>query len=243
MQHSEHIFSDNNISFCFEIVDPQVFGSGDLCATEWESFVRAIDVGILPWLIQKRNGSALAHEIHFEALAVCSRLTGFLERCCSMSTSGSHPIVDDNAREYFYLLCLRKISPLLQMVCFFNGGLAAHPPMVGDDAATKHALAVIRSWGATSLLPLKEGDWVRRASNALAEAFLVPKSKVMDDCRYIGGYLHHPLVRIEALKSLVDDESIDIDDSVSAITPSSLVSMRSGNNHPPMLSLLTRKLK
>ncbi len=205
--------------------------------------MRAIDVGILPWLVQKENGSALAHEIHFEALAICSRLTGFLERCCSMSSNGFHPVVDDGAREYFHLLCLRKIAPLLQVVCFFNGELAAQPPMIGEDAATKLALAVIKSWGATSLLPLKEGDWVKRASNALAEAFFIPKSHVMDDCRYIGGYLHHPLVRIEALKSLVVDESIDIDDSVSAITPSSMVSMRSGNNPPPMLSLFTRKLK
>ena len=87
--------------------------------------MRAIDVGILPWLVQKENGSALAHEIHFEALAICSRLTGFLERCCSMSSNGYHPVVDDGAREYFHLLCLRKIAPLLQVVCFFNGELAA----------------------------------------------------------------------------------------------------------------------
>ncbi len=205
--------------------------------------MRAIDTGILPWLVQKENGSSLAHTIRFEALAICSRLTVFLERCHSMSANGYHPVVDDNAREYLHLLCLRKMAPLLQVVCIFNGELSVHPSTIVEDAATKLALAVIKSWGATSLLPLKEGDWVKRASNALAEAFLIPKSLVMDDCRYIGGYLHHPLVRIEALKSLVVDESIDIDDSVSAITPSSMISMRSGNNPPPMLSLFTRKLK
>jgi hypothetical protein len=227
-------------SFCFDIVRPQVFGSGDLCATEWESFVRAFDIGISPWLIQRGNGSALAHDIRFEAISICSRLSAFLEKCCSESTSG-HPLVDDDAREYFHLFCLRKIAPLLQVVYSFANPMS-YPAMVGDDA-TKLALAVIKSWCAPSLLPFMEGDWVRRASNALAEAFLIPKSQSMEDCRYIGGYLHHPLVRIEALKSLVDDESIDIDDSVSAITPISMVSMRSGNNPPPVLSLFTRKLK
>ena len=226
-------------SFCFNIVHPQVFGSGDLCATEWESFVTAIDIGIAPWLIQRGNGSALAHKIRFEAISICSRLTGFLERCCSMPSSGFHPIVDDDAREYFHLFCLRKSAPLLQEVYSFANP-TSHPAIVGDDA-TKLALAVIKSWCAPSLLPFKEGDWSRRASNVLSEAFLIPKSQLMGDSRYIGGYLHHPLVRIEALKSLVDDESIDIDDSVSTSTPASMVSMRSGNNPPPILSLFTRK--
>jgi hypothetical protein len=128
---------------------------------------------------------------------------------------------------------------LLQEVYSFANP-TSHPAIVGDGA-TKLALAVIKSWCAPSLLPFKEGDWSRRASNVLSEAFLIPKSQLMGDSRYIGGYLHHPLVRIEALKSLVDDESIDIDDSVSTSTPASMVSMRSGNNPPPVLSLFTRK--
>ncbi len=57
----------------------------------------------------------------------------------------------------------------------------------------------------------------------------------MEGNRYIGGYLHHPVVRLEALKSLIDDDSNDIDYSttrdsdsvstsgISTITP---VSMR-----------------
>ena len=162
--------------FCFNIVQQQVFGSGDLCATEWESFVTAIDIGITPWLIQ-RGKSALAHEIRFEAISICSRLTGFMERCCSMPSNGFHPIVDDDAREYFHLFCLRKSAPLLQEVYSFANP-TSHPAMVGDDA-TKLALAVIKSWCAPSLL---EGDWSRRASNVLSEAFLIPKSQLMEDC-------------------------------------------------------------
>lgn len=212
-----------------------------MCATEWESFVRAIDIGISPWLV-RRNGSPLVHEIHAESMSIFSQITCFLVTC-SQSEAGFHLIVDDDARNYLHLFLLRKISPLIQMNESFSKPLS-HPDMVGDDASTL-ALAVIQSWCVIRYLPFKEGDWAKRAGNLMAEAFAVP---TQDSQRYIGGYLHHPLVRLEALKSLVTDESDELDYStakddasivsgISTITP---VSMKSGHgNIPPAFSLFS----
>ncbi len=192
--------------------------------------------------------SSLAQEIRIEAMAIFSQVTNFLDNCSSTSTSGFHQIVDDEAREYLHLFLLRKVAPLLQMVNSFAKPMS-HPAIVGDDATTL-ALAVVKSWCVIRYLPFKEGNWAKRASHLLAEAYAVPKSQSPGDHRYIGGYLHHPLVRLEALRSLVDDEDTDIDHSVardsdsistsgiSTITP---VSLRSGTHCPPAYSLFSRK--
>jgi len=221
-----------------------VYGSGDLCATEWESFVRAIDIGISPWLVRLGNASSpLVQEIHREAMTIFSQITSFLAKCYELEYV--HPLVDDDARQYLHLFLLRKIAPLIQLVDSFSNPLS-HPTMVGDDATTL-ALAVIKSWCVIRYLPFKDGDWAKHASDLLAEAFLVPNWQPMEGFRYIGGYLHHPVVRLEALKSLVDDESNDIDystmrdsDSVSTsgISTITSVSMKSGNI-PPVFSLFS----
>jgi len=204
----------------------------DLNCTEWESFVKAVDIGISPWLIPREDEtfSPVAQEIRNESMVIISQLTNFLEVCSS--SSGVHPIIDDGARKYLHLWCLRKVAPLL----------------IGEDASVL-AFAVIKSWCATRSLPLKEGDWSANTGELLKEAFAIPESQ-SEDCRYINGYLHHPLVRLEALKSLVDDDS-EISDSlrgdrdsdsvssatssISAITP---VSLKSGY-FPPLFSLFT----
>ncbi|KAL7543186.1 hypothetical protein ACHAXR_012599 [Thalassiosira sp. AJA248-18] len=229
------------------LVDSEmVYGTGDLCATEWESFVRAIDIGISPWLVPRKNGSPLVQEIRSEAVAIFSQITNFLAKC-SQNEYGFHLIVDDDARNYLHLFLLRKITPLIQMVDSFSKAID-HPEMMGDDSTTL-ALAVFKSWCVIRYLPFKDGDWAKRANDLLEEAFVVPKSQ---PGRYVGGYLHHPVVRLEALKSLVNDDSTQIDystmrdsDSVSTsgISTITSVSMKSGN--PPVFSLfsLTKNLR
>lgn len=181
---------------------------GNLSASEWESFIKAIDIGISPWLVSRGNGSpSLAQEIRIEAMAIFSQLTSFLGKCADFEC-GFHPIDDDDARKYLHLFLLRKVSPLIQMMDSFPRPLS-HPALVGDDATTL-ALVVIKSWSVVTHLPFKGGP--ARSAELLAEAFAIPKSQPIEACRYfVGGYLHHPAVRLEALKSLVDDDSTDID--------------------------------
>lgn len=229
------------------LVDSEmVFGSGDLVGTEWDSFIKAVDVGVAPWLISRGvEFSSLALEIRVEALTIFSQITTFLESCSA--STGFHPIVDNEARQYLHLFLLRKIAPLLQALDTFSKPIS-HPETVGDDATTL-AFAVIKSWCVVRTLPFKDGDWANRANELLSEAFAIPESQSIEVDRYIGGYLHHPLVRLEALKSLVDDESTDNDYSlhgdsesistsgISNITP---MSMKSGQC-PPAFSLFSCK--
>ncbi|KAL9191186.1 hypothetical protein ACHAXT_000892 [Thalassiosira profunda] len=241
------------------LVDSEmVYGTGDLCATEWESFVKALDIGISPWLVRHGNGSGLMGEIRSECMTCLSQLTSFLFKC-SQSECGFHLVVDDDARNYMHQLLLRKIVPLIVGVDSFSMvssavSRASGPSsegLVGDDSTTL-ALAVIKSCCVIRYLPFKEGSWAKLAGNLLAEAFAVPDSQNAADRRYINGYLHHPLIRLEALKSLIDDDVEDNDVSIrdsdsvstsgiSAMTP---VSIRSGNV-PPSFSLfsLTKNLR
>ena len=214
-----------------------------MCGTEWESFIKTMDIGITPWLVCRVNGS-LAQDIRVEATTIFAQVTSFLEKCSQVDT-GFHRIVDADARNYLHTFLLRKVAPLIQTVDSFSK-LTAKPVMVGDDA-TMLALSVIKSMSCLRYLSFKKGDWAKRASDLLAEAFTVPKSPTIDGCWYIGGYLHHPVVRLEALRSLVDvdaNDGLSIRDydsisssGVSTITP---VSIKSGNV-PPKLSLFSRK--
>ena len=234
-----------------------------MCATEWESFVKTIDVGISPWLAHQQISSPLAQDIRVETVAIFSKLTTFLEKC-SQVDSGFHQIVDADARNFLHTFLLRKISPLIGRSEL--GGSDTTPtlpsegrgtrdvamrsarPLVGTKTlATRLALSVIKSMNVSRFLSFKKGDWATRASDLLAEAFATPNSQTMDGHQYIGGYLHHPIVRLEALRSLVEDDlseasSIKDSDSISSsglstVTP---VSIKSGNV-PPKLSLFSRK--
>ena len=228
------------------LVDSEmVFGSGNLCATEWEAFVKALDK-ISPWLVAKGDNF---HEIRIEVLSIFSQITNFLESCSS-SSNGLHPIIDDDTRNYLHLFLLRKVAPLLQSSNAFARPVS-HPAMIGDDASVL-AFAVVKSWCVIQSLPVKEGDWVCRAKHLLAEAFATPE-ETQHHSRYVNGYLHHPMVRLESLKFLVDDDSTEIEystnrdsDSVSTsgisnITP---VSMKSGNVLPRFsLFSLTKNMR
>ena len=252
MEEQQYDYNSPFLSVVLEIVlslqrlvdSEMVFGTGDLVGAEWESFIKAIDIGVAPWLISRGvESSSIALEIRVEALTIFSQITTFLESC---SATGFHPIVDNEARQYLHLLLLRKIAPLLQGLDTFSKPMS-HPETVGDDATTL-AFAVIKSWCVVRSLPFKDGVWAKRANELLSEAFAIPESQSIVD-RYIGGYLHHPLVRLEALKSLVDDESADNDyslhgdsDSISTsgisnITP---MSLKSGQC-PPSFSLFSCK--
>lgn len=212
----------------------------NLCSTEWESVVRSLDVGVSPWLLIKVDeSSSRAHEIRSEVVAIFVLIISFLH---SMSpASGFHPIIDDNAREYLHLFCLRKIAPLLHME--HSIAMPTSIPAMCEDDATIIALSVIKSWSVIRFLPFKEGNWARRARQLLSEAFLIPNSQSTDNCLYVGGYLHNPLVRMEALKLLLNDESM-ADDHTTARSVSkseaSAGSMKS-RNIPPVTSLFSRK--
>lgn len=229
------------------LVDSEMMhGSGcELCATEWESFVRAIDIGISPWLAYGVRGGDIVEEILVETYTIFAQLTSFLGKCSQVET-GFHEIVDDDARNYVHTFLLRKIAPLIQMGNSFPNPISY--PMVGDDATTL-ALTVIKSWTVIRYLPFKKGDWAKRAKTLLAEAFAIPNSRPAEDNRYVGGYLHHPTVRLEALRSLVEDDTTDIIDSsikdsdsvsssgISTMTPVSLKS----SSTPPAFSLFSRE--
>ncbi len=212
----------------------------NLCSTEWESIVRSLDVGVSPWLLIKVDeSSSRANEIRSEVIAIFALITSFLH---SMSpASGFHPIVDDNAREYLHLFCLRKIAPLFHMERYI--AMPTSCPAMFQDDATIIALSVIKSWSVIRFLPFKEGNWTRRARQLLSEAFLIPNSQSIGDCLYVGGYLHNPLVRMEALKLILNDESM-ADDHTPAHSVSkseaSAGSMKS-RNIPPAISLFSRK--
>ena len=185
-----------------------------------------------------RSNGPLVQAIRGEAIAIFSQVTTFLAKC-SQAESGVHPIVDDEARNYFHLFLLRKAAPLIRVVDSFSKPITE----------TSLALAAIQSWCVCRYLPYKEGDWSKRASALLAEAFVVPKSQRGGGSHFIGGYLHDPLVRLEALKSLVDDDSAATEytatrdsDSVSGISTITPLSMKSGGNSPPAFSLFSREL-
>ena len=209
----------------------------NLCSTEWDSVIRFLDSGISPWLLIKvYESSSRGNEIRVGAKAIFMQIASFL----STVSSGFHPIVDEDAREYLHLFCLRKIAPLLHME-YSTAKPTSSPAMFGDDA-TMIALSVIKSWSVIGYLPFKEGDWARRARQLLAEAFLIPNAQSTDERLYIGGYLHSPLVRLEALKILFHDESVNDHASALSVTKSdtSASSMKS-RNIPPAVSLFYRK--
>lgn len=209
-----------------------------LCSTEWNSVVRFLDSGVTPWLLNEANESSSRAKIRSEAKAIFMQISSFLSTVSS--ASGFHPIVDENAREYLHLFCLRKVAPLLHME--HSIAKPASSPVVFEDDATIIALSVIKSWSVFRYLPFNEGDWARRARQLLAEAFLIPNAQSTDERLYIGGYLHSPLVRLEALKILFHDESVNDHASALSVTKSdtSASSMKS-RNIPPAVSLFYRK--
>lgn len=226
------------------LVDSEmVYGTGDLCPTEWEAFTRAIDFGLAPWLLYQGE-DPLQLEICDEISAIFFQLQSFLLKCSQVEV-GFHQIVDNDARQYLHLFLLRKISPVLQLA-------EAHKTLsLPNLDGTSIALATIKSWCVMGYLPYREGSWSKRASDLLQEAFALCEND--SDSNFIGGHLHSPVVRLEALKSLVYDSddvtsSRDLDmlesDSMSAsISTVTSASVKSGYITKHSLFSLTKNLR
>eukprot|EP00804_Cyclotella_cryptica_P007102 CCRYP_014537-RE/>CCRYP_014537-RE protein AED:0.03 eAED:0.03 QI:291/1/1/1/0.9/0.81/11/143/2162 len=204
---SSAVQNDLAIAFALEIVlavrrlvdSEMVYGSGDLCPTEWESFIQALDIGISPWFRSKSSPSNNC-ELFDEISALFTQIQRFLLKAPDMEY-GLHPIVDDDSRNSFHIHILRKCVPQMR-----------------GEGATGLGLAAIKSWSCVSYLP----------------------------CR---GYVHSPLVRLEALKSLITDRGNNHHhcvDSASVATSVSAETSGTGlSGSIPMLSLftLTRNLR
>lgn len=214
-----------------------IFGTMELCATEIEALVRAMNA-LSPWIVYRGN-SAIAQDLHSEVISLFNKITSFMMSKCSQNEAGFHIIVDDDARRYLHTFMLRKAVPLFVM----KGSLAkpSQSPSIHDDAPII-SLAVIKSWTVVGYLPYKDGSWKQKAEELLAEAFFIPTTD-STRTRFVGGYLHHPSARLEALSSLVEDdagsETSKESDSVSNVSTITSVSMRSGNCPPTILSLFT----
>jgi hypothetical protein len=109
------------------------------------------------------------------------------------------------------------------------------------EEATGLGLAAIKSWSCVSYLPCRESDWLNHATAFLSEAF----AQYDNSCSasFLGGYVHSPLVRLEALKSLVTDRGNNhqhYTDSASVATSISADTSGTGlSGSIPMLSLFT----
>jgi len=201
----------------------------ELCATEIEAVVRAMNA-LSPWIVYRGN-SAVAQDLHSEVISLFNKITSFMMTKCSQNEVGFHIIVDDDARRYLHTFMLRKAVPLF----VWKDSLTEpgrSPPM--HDDAPIISLAVIKSWTVVGYLPYKDGNWKQKAEELLAEAFFIPAKSTTstDSTRFIGGYLHHPSARLEALSSLVEDDAgsdtSKESDSVSNVSTITSVSMRSG---------------
>ena len=197
----------------------------ELCATEVEALVRAMDA-LSPWIVYRGN-SAVAQDLHSEVISLFNKITSFMMKS-SQNEAGFHIIVDDDARRYLHTFMLRKAVPIF----ILRDSLAKPKTSIHDDASII-SLAAIKSWTVVGYLPYKDGSWKQKAEELLAEAFFIPaKSATSTATRFIGGYLHHPTARLEALSSLVEDdagsETSKESDSVSNVSTITSVSMRSG---------------
>eukprot|EP00984_Skeletonema_dohrnii_P019310 scaffold9198_cov137-Skeletonema_dohrnii-CCMP3373.AAC.3 len=248
---NEGVFDDKLFVIVLEIVlafrrlvdSEMVYGSGDLCPTEWEAFTKAIDFGLAPWLLYQGE-DPLQLEIYDEISAIFFQLQSFLLKCSQIEV-GFHQIVDNDARQYLHLFLLRKITPLLQLA-------DAHKTLsLPSLDGTSIALATIKSWCVTGYLPYREGSWSKRASDLLQEAFALCEN--ISDSNFIGGHLHSPVVRLEALKSLVFDsddvtssrnsDMMDSDSMSASISTVTSASVKSGYISKHSLFSLTKNLR
>lgn len=74
-----------------------MYGNGDLHPTEWESFRKALDVGISPWLDASKLENEDTDELSHEISALFTQIRCFLAKVPEME-NGFHPIVDEDAR-------------------------------------------------------------------------------------------------------------------------------------------------
>lgn len=244
----EGIFDDKLFVIVLEIVlalrrlvdSEMVYGSGDLCSTEWEALTKAIDFGLSPWLLYQGE-DPLKLEIYDEIVSILFQLQSFLLKCTQIEV-GFHQIIDADARQYLHLFLLRKIAPLLQLADSRRS--VSNPTIDG----TSIALAAIKSWCLVGYLPYREGSWSKRATDLLQEAFALCETDTM----FIGGHLHSPLVRLEALKSLLYDsdsmssrklDMMDSDSMSASISTVTSASVKSGYIAKHSLFSLTQNLR
>ena len=120
-------------------------------------------------------------------------------------------------------------------------------PRLKAEEAEGLGLAAIKSWACSlgSILPCRsDGKWINHAKDFISEAFAKYEHGAGDCCLYPGGYVHSPLVRLEALQSLLNDhghshqhmtDTSSVATSISAVTVSTCMS----GSSLPRLSLFT----
>lgn len=171
-----------------------------LASDEWDSFLQMLiaaiipclkfDVGIVASLYlpederSARKPHKILNRIRSECETVILRLGDYLERC---SRFEPNTISNDKCRDGLHFCLLREAAPIIS-----KGSLLA--------------IKVLRSWAAVGFAPGRKRTWVRTASAIVADAFAVYDNMSLSN---YGGYLHSPLVRLEALVLLSSDSDPD----------------------------------
>jgi len=136
----------------------------------------------------------ILHRIQSEAEILLCQLGEYLNRC---ATHKYHLIVDDERRDAFHFLLLRQAVPLLKQ----QNGLTQ----------SLLAMSVLNSVAAIGFMSIRRINWLQSAQAIMADAFAVydddPSSKLKLPGDDYAGYVHSPLVRLEALRILTIDDS------------------------------------
>jgi hypothetical protein len=174
-------------------------GRGILASDEWDSFLKMLGSVIIPCL--QLNGDKVAslyhpederalrkpqkilQRIQTECETVLLNLGEYLDKCSRFETYHYHLIGNDKWRDALHFRLLREAVPLM-------------------SKGTSLAVKVLRSWAAVGFLPDRKETWGETAAAIVADAFAVHENWPMS--RY-GGYVHSPIVRLEALVLLSSD--------------------------------------
>lgn len=176
-------------------------GTGILASDEWESFLQILKAVVIPCLrldaeIFKRmcipedehaflKPYKIFKVIQTECEAVIAQLCEHLKQSARFEPYRYMSIVGDEHRDALHLCLLREATQVV-----------SQPTSLAIDA--------LRSWAAVGFLPCRKASWVETASAIVADAFAVYEDLSMSE---YGGYVHSPLVRLEALLLLSNEVS------------------------------------
>lgn len=205
------------IGFANRFIETELVGDECLVtADEWSPFVRLLEEGMASWLDlcdgSSKNNSLtdadMCQKIQNKIESLLTRIGEFLAMCSSLEQSFFHLVVEKECQERLYRLLLRQAAPRLDR-----------------ERGTALALAAINSWSSFGFMPHRSDEWVSTASSLMAEAFALYTDR---QCGDFNGYVHSPLVRMQALVSVArEDEEADIHGEISwDPSPSPLVLTR-----------------
>jgi hypothetical protein len=176
-------------------------GTGIFASDEWDSFLQILKAVIISCLRldakifksvcipEEEYASLMPHKIFKVIRAECEKvvmqLCDYLKQSARFEPYRYISIVDDEHRDALHLCLLREATQVV-------------------SRPTSLAIDVLRSWAAVGFLPCRKVSWVDSASAIVADAFAVYEDLSMSE---YGGYVHSPMVRLEALLLLSNDVS------------------------------------